>query len=101
MKITIYTGNTDFSDYRTVTSSGNSSKTSVDRESGNYDRISFNKSPYPEDDTSFARVLAREAAARLEGGVGRERVLEIKQQVDSGTYHPDARRIAEHILGYR
>lgn len=101
MKITLYTGNTDYSDYRTVTSTGNPSKTSVDRESGNYDRISLNKSPYPEDDVSFARMLAREAAVRLEGGVSRERVLALKQQVDSGTYQPDARRIAEHMLGYR
>ena len=101
MKITIYNGNADFPDYRTVTSTANSSKTSVGKDSGNYDTVSLNKSPYPEDDTSFARMLVHEAAARLEGGVSKERVLMLKQQVDSGTYQPDARRIAEHMLGYR
>ena len=76
-------------------------KTSAGREAGDYDKISLNKSPYPEDDMSFARVLAREAAARLEAGVSSERVLSLKQQVESGTYRPDARRIAEKLLGYR
>ncbi|MCD8000764.1 MAG: flagellar biosynthesis anti-sigma factor FlgM [Clostridiales bacterium] len=101
MKITRYSGNTDFPDYRTVTATANSSKASAGKETGNYDRISLNKSPYPEDDASFARILAHEAAVRLEGGVSKERVLALKQQVESGTYLPDARRIAEHMLGYR
>lgn len=101
MKITIHSGNTDFSDYRTVPSTANSPKTSVGQESGNYDTISLNKSPYPEDDSSFARMLAHEAAVRLEGGVSKDRVLMLKQQVESGSYQPDARRIAEHMLGYR
>lgn len=101
MKITIHNSNADFPDYRTVTSTANLSKISAGRESGNYDRISLNKSPYPDDDMSFARMLAHEAAGRLEGGVGKDRVLMLKQQVESGTYQPDARRIAEHMLGYR
>ena len=101
MNIKFYTGNTDFPDFRPVTSATNTQKTSAGREAGDYDKISLNKSTYPEDDLSFARVLAREAAARLEGGVSSERVLYLKQQVEAGTYHPDARRIAEKILGYR
>ena len=32
---------------------------------------------------------------------GSTRVLSLKQQVESGTYRPDARRIAEKLLGYR
>ena len=100
MNIKFFTGSTDFPDYRSITSA-NTQKTSAGREAGDYDKISLNKSPYPEDDMSFARVLAREAAARLEAGVSSERVLSLKQQVESGTYHPDARRIAEKLLGYR
>lgn len=101
MNIILHTGSTDFPDYRTITSTINTPKTSAGRETGNYDKISLNKSPYPEDDMSFARILAREAAARLENGVSSERVSSLKQQVESGTYQPDARRIAEHMLGYR
>lgn len=41
------------------------------------------------------------ALPRLEAGVSSERVLSLKQQVESGTYRPDARRIAEKLLGYR
>ena len=101
MNIKFYTGNTDYPDYRSITSATNTQNTPAGREAGNYDKISLNRSPYPEDDVSFARVLAREATARLEGGVSSERVLYLKQQVESGTYHPDARRIAEKLLGYR
>ena len=89
MNIKFLTGSTDFPDYRSITSTTNTQKTSAGREAGDYDKISLNKSPYPEDDMSFARVLAR------------ERVLSLKQQVESGTYRPDARRIAEKLLGYR
>ena len=101
MNIKFFTGSTDFPDYRSITSTTNTQKTSAGREAGDYDKISLNKSPYPEDDMSFARVLAREAAARLEAGVSSERVLSLKQQVESGAYRPDARRIAEKLLGYR
>ena len=101
MNIKFFTGSTDFPDYRSIPSATNTQKTSAGREAGDYDKISLNKSPYPEDDMSFARVLAREAAARLEAGVSSERVLSLKQQVESGTYRPDARRIAEKLLGYR
>lgn len=101
MNIKFHTGSADFPDYRAITSATTTQKTTVSREAGNYDKISLNKSAYPKDESSFARVLAREAAARLEGGVSSERVLSLKQQVDSGTYHPDSRRIAEHMLGYR
>ena len=101
MNIKFFTGSTDFPDYRSITFATNTQKTSAGREAGDCDKISLNKSPYPEDDMSFARVLAREAAARLEAGVSSERVLSLKQQVESGTYRPDARRIAEKLLGYR
>ena len=85
MNIKFFTGSTDFPDYRSITSATNTQKTSAGREAGDYDKISLNKSPYPEDDMSFARVLAREAAARLEAGVSSERVLSLKQQVEG--YH--------------
>ena len=73
MNIKFFTGSTDFPDYLSITSATNTQKTSA----------------------------GREAAARLEAGVSSERVLSLKQQVESGTYRPDARRIAEKLLGYR
>lgn len=101
MNIKLYTGNSEFSDFRTITSAGIMQKTSAGRVAGDYDRVSLNKPVKAGDDTDFARLLARKAAAQLEAGVDNERVHTLKLQVESGSYHPNARRIAERILGYR
>lgn len=88
-------------DYISPASSANPSKTPAGRATCDFDKISLKESSPYTDDASFARVLAREAAAKLETGAGRERVLSLKQQIEAGTYTPDSRRIAEHMLGYR
>ncbi len=101
MNIKLYTGNSDFSDFRAITSTGIMQKPSAGKEAGDYDRVSLNKPLPAGDDADFARLLARKAAAQLEPGVPEERVRNLKLQVETGTYQPDPRRIAERILGYR
>lgn len=101
MNITFYTNSADFPDYRSLTSAAGRKKTAANLNPADYDKFTANKSPLPADETSFARVLAREAAGKLEGGVSQERVSNLQQQVASGVYQPNARRIAERMLGYR
>lgn len=101
MNITFYTNSTDFPDYRSLTSATGRKKTAINKSAGDYDKFTVKKSPLPADETSFARVLAREAAVKLESGVSQERVMNLQQQVASGAYQPDSRRIAERMLGYR
>lgn len=101
MNITFYTMNTEYPDYHSVSSPIDKSKASADSGAANYDKLTINSSQVPADDTSFAKILAREAAGRLEDKGSGERVFRIQQQVRSGAYVPDARRIAEHMLGYR
>lgn len=101
MNITFYTNNTEYTDYRSLTPATARPNQAAGKTAGKYDTATFNKPQAPADDSSFARVLAREAAKRLEQGVSQEKVTGLQQQVMSGTYHPDARCIAEHMLGYR
>lgn len=101
MNITFYTSNTEFPDYHSLTLAADRTKQSVRKGTGDYDKLTINKSQVPVEESSFARVLARETAGRLEGGAGQERVMKLQQQVASGTYQPDAKRIAERMLGYR
>lgn len=101
MNITFYTNNTEYPDYHSLTPSAARTVPAAGKAAGNYDKVSFNKPKAPADDSSFARVLAREAASRLEQGASPEKVTGLRLQVAAGTYQPDARCIAEHMLGYR
>lgn len=101
MNITFYTMNTELSHFHSTSVPINKTNASSGSEAANYDKLTINSARVPADETSFARVLAREAASRLEEGVSSERVNYLKQQVRTGAYIPDARRIAEHMLGYR
>lgn len=101
MNIRLYTGSSDFTDYHSLTPTADRPKSTAGKEAGDYDKVILNKPQYPADESSFARILAREAAGRMENHVGNERVLKLQQQVEAGTYQPDAQRIAEHMLGYR
>ena len=53
------------------------------------------------DDKSFAAALSKATADSLRIGASEKRVAELHQQVQAGTYQPNAQRIAEKILGYR
>jgi len=67
---------------------------------GNYDKLTIKWSLSTADEASFARILARETAVKASEGASQERVNALQKQVASGTYKPDARQIAEHMLGY-
>ena len=85
MNIKLYAGNADYPDYRTLSAAA--SKPALPADTA--------------DDTDFAHILAREAAGSLKQGASQEKIMELQQQIASGTYKPNARRIAERILGYR
>lgn len=101
MNIKFYTSHTDYPDYRSLSSQAGRQASPAGKAAGNFDKATFNKAQAPADETSFARVLARETAARIEPFAGQEKVSRLHQQVTEGTYRPDARTIAEHMLGYR
>lgn len=101
MNIKFYTNHTDYPDYRSLTPAAAKAAPTTGKVTGNYDKATFNKTQPPVDESSFARILAHEAAGRLEQGAGPEKVAGLRQQVVSGTYKPEARNIAEHMLGYR
>ena len=67
----------------------------------NYDKVTIRKRPDAADDSSFAQMLARKLTDRLAEGDNQEKVRRLQQEVASRTYEPDARRIAERMLGYR
>lgn len=101
MNIKIYTTHTDYSDYRSRTQAASRQTPGAEKAAGNYDKATFNIAQSPVDESSFARILSHEAAGWLEKGVSQEKVDALHRQVASGTYKPEARSIAEHMLGYR
>ena len=88
-------------DYRTLSPAASKPALPADKAAGNYDKATFSRTQAPADDTDFAHILAREAAGSLKQGASQEKIMELQQQIASGTYKPNARRIAERILGYR
>lgn len=53
------------------------------------------------DDRGFVAALSKATADSLKVNASDKRVAELHQQVQSGTYRPNAQRIAEKILGYK
>lgn len=101
MNIKLYTASTELSSRHSLPQSAGRLKPASDKETGDFDKVTINRTPFPESDKSFAQILAHETAMKLKGGVSQERVNNLHQQVLSGTYKPDARQTAERILGYR
>lgn len=98
MNIRLYTG-TDYQNYSSFSPAAEKSRPQAEKASGNFDTVTLQKTA-PADEDGFARILARQAAARLGQGASAEKVMGLKQQVASGTYHPDSVSIARHLLGY-
>ena len=53
------------------------------------------------DDRSFVAALSKATAESLKVGASDKKVAELHQQVQSGTYRPNAQRIAEKMRGYK
>lgn len=67
---------------------------------GDYDTVNIRRSQAaPEDDETFARMLARRTAAQLGDGASQERVQELSRRISEGSYQPDSQRIAGRLLG--
>lgn len=102
MNIRLYT-NKDYPAYSAATAispMADRTKPAPEKAAGNYDTVTFQKTSAPADDASFARVLARETASRIKQGASSEKVMNLRQQVASGSYHPDSAAIARRLLGY-
>lgn len=101
MDIRLYTTKTNYAERRTPAPISDKTRSAIEKSAGDYDKVTFNKNSAPADDVSFARMLAQEVSSRVTRGADPKRLAAVSQQVMSGTYAPDSRRIAEHILGYR
>lgn len=101
MNIIFHTSNIDYPGYRSQPFQADRTKSCASGAAADYDKFTTNKPQFPADEASFAQILTKEVTSRLKSGVSPEKVNRIKQQVASGTYTPNARRIAEHMLGYR
>ena len=64
------------------------------------DRLSLSKGNVV-DDRSFAAALSKATNDSLRVSASDKRVAELHQQVQAGTYRPNAQRIAEKMLGYK
>lgn len=99
MNIKPYTGASGLSAYTRAAVPGKSVIPSPRRD-GNFDQVSLTRAQTT-DDTTFARTMAKELAAKISAGASPESVMELKRQVADGTYVPNSGRIAERMLGYR
>lgn len=67
---------------------------------GDYDTVNIRRSQAaPEDDETFARMLARKASAQLVDGASQEKMQDLNRRISEGSYQPDAQRIAGRLLG--
>lgn len=101
MDIRFYTAASPYIEHRVSAPSMDRSRTTTEKSSGDYDKATFHPVSAPSDDSAFAALLTQKISARVSKGTDSKRVAELGQQVASGTYQPDSRRIAERILGYR
>ncbi len=63
---------------------------------GDYDTVNIRSSrSVPDDEESFARMLARKAASQVGEGAS----TELSRKIADGTYQPDAQKIAGCLLG--
>lgn len=97
MNVRIQTLNTA---YRPLVPAQNKRTQRSEKTRGDYDTVNIRRpQAAQEDDETFARMLAKKAAAQLGEGVSQERVQELGRRVADGSYKPDAQRIAGRLLG--
>ena len=91
----------DYSIYRTAPSAPDPVRRPPVGSTGTYDQLTLHKTQYPTDTWQFARILAREAARDISSSqADPARIEELRSRVAAGTYTPDARQTARHMLSY-
>ena len=93
MNVKLYTRGSEYAGFRTLT-------TAADKPAGNYDKVTIRR-PAAGSESGFARALAKTLSEKLDEGASQSEVMRLKSAVASGSYHPDARHIAERMLCYR
>ena len=102
MNVKLYTRGAEYPSYRTHVVQADKLVSAPEKAAGNYDKVTIRKPQASgASDAGFARVLARTLNDKVEKGASQSEVLRLQSAVASGTYQPDARQIAEHMLGYR
>lgn len=94
MDFKVYNNRNDYMDYRSLTSASGPSEASTAKEIRHegYDQVTIH--------SDFARLMAQKTTAGGEIGSA-DRILALRQQIASGTYQTDSRRIAECMLERR
>ena len=90
----------EYPSYRATPSVSEPARRPAAESAGSYDQLTLRQTAYPSDTKQFARLLAREAKKELSSPVSTSRVEELRSQVSSGTYQPDAAEIARRMLCY-
>ena len=96
MNITFSALNTS---YRSTVSARSKITPRQEKAKGDYDTVNIRRAKTADDDETFARMLARKAAAQLGDGASQEKMQEVSRRVSDGSYKPDAQRIAGRLLG--
>lgn len=67
---------------------------------GDYDTVNIRSPRTAQDEESaFARMLARKAASQIRDGASPEQVQDLSRRIADGAYVPDAQKIAGRLLG--
>ena len=97
MNVKLYTRGAEYPSYRTHVVQADKPVPAPEKAAGNYDKVTIRKPQASgASDAGFARLNDK-----VEKGASQSEVLRLQSAVASGTYQPDARQIAEHMLGYR
>lgn len=71
----------------------------VSKSEGDYDTVTIHGPRYGKGEGGFARLLAHQASVQLRPAPGPQRVQQLQDMVDKGTYEPNADIIARRLLG--
>lgn len=88
----------DYPCCRTALSKPDQTKKPTTENVGSYDKLTLHSTQYPSDNRQFARILTREVSRSIAAPASSARIEDLRSQVASGTYIPDAEQIAERIL---
>ncbi|MCI8513223.1 MAG: flagellar biosynthesis anti-sigma factor FlgM [Lachnospiraceae bacterium] len=88
----------DYSCCRTALYTPEQTKRQTAESTGSYDKLTLHPAQYPSDTKQFAKILTREAVKDVSAPASKARIDDLRNQVASGTYVPDADLIARRIL---